>query len=240
MPPTVAQTAPAFGDAVAEATIGVGLGVDFAPRAEYEDRRVLPPPLPPVAQDFLDELHGYKNFDARAFFQQLEDDWTRRTLPPTAPNAFEDWSWSKDFSPLSAKPQDAEPIDFALPIVTLLAYDQNDVARRLEWPYAPQTGEQDLPSQPPNPPAAFEDDEGSRDFTEKRSWLESDVLLGIPFVPFAGWFDETGAACGGSGGSLAAMVMLDEFVNAPSGGGNFGSAPRGRSVRFGFSISAFR
>jgi hypothetical protein len=36
------------------------------------------------------------------------------------------------------------------------------------------------------------------------------------------------------------MVVLDEFVNAPSGSGTFGSAPRGRSMRFGFSISAFR
>jgi hypothetical protein len=240
MPPTVAQTASAFGDAVAEATIGVGLGVNFAPRAEYEDRRVLLPPLPPVAQDFLDELHGYKNFDVRAFFQQLDDDWTRRILLPAAPNAFEDWAWSKDFSLLCAKPQDTEPIDFALPIVTLLAYDQNDWARRLEWPYAPQTAEQDLPSQPPNPPAAFEDGEGSRDFTEKRSWLESDVLLGIPLAPFAGWFAENVAEFAGSSGTLAAMVMLDEFVNAPSGSGPFGPAPRGRSVRLGFSISAFR
>jgi hypothetical protein len=240
MPPTVAQTAPAFGDAVAEATIGVGLGLNFAPRAEYEDRRVLLPPLPPVAQDFFDELHGYKNFDGRAFFQQLEEDWTRRILLPAVPNAFEDWAWSRDFSAVCAKPQEAEPIDFARPIVTLLAYDQNDWAQRFEWSYVPQTAEQDLPSQPPNPPAAFEDGEGSRDFNEKRFWLESDVLLGIPLVPFAGWFDENSAAFGGTGGSLAAMVMLDEFVNAPSGSGTFGSAPRGRSVRLGFSISAFR
>lgn len=240
MPPTVAQTAPAFTDAVAEATIGLGLGANLAPRAENEDRRVLLPPLPPVAQDLLDELHGYKNFDVRAFFQQLEEDWTRRILLPAAPNAFEDWAWSKDFSPLCAKPQDAEPIDFARPIVTLLAYDQNDWAQRFERSYAPQTAEQDLPSQPPNPPAAFEDGEGSRDFNEKRFWLESDVLLGIPLVPFAGWFDENSAAFGGTGGSLAAMVMLDEFVNAPSGSGTFSSAPRGRSVRLGFSISAFR
>jgi hypothetical protein len=240
MPTTVAQTAPAFADAASEATIGVGLGVNFAPRVEYEDRRVLLPPLPPSAQDLLDELFGYKNFDARAFFQQLEDDGTRRILLPAAPNAFEDWAWSKDFSLLCVKPQDAEPIDFALPIITRLAYDQNDWSQRFEWSYAPQTAEQDLPSQPPNPPAAFEDGEGSRDFTEKRSWLESDALLGVPFVPFFAWFDETGAARGGSGGSLAAMVMLDEFVNAPSGGSLFGTAPDGRSARLGFSISAFR
>jgi hypothetical protein len=240
MPPTVAQTAPAFADAAAEATTGIGLGVNFAPRAEFEDRRVLLPPLPPSAQDLLDELHGYKNCDARAFFQQLEDDWTRRILLPAPPNAFEDWAWSKDFSPLCVKPQDAEPIDYARPIVTLLAYDQNDWTRRSEWFYAPQIAEQDLPSQPPNPPAAFEDGEGSRDFSEKRSWLESDVLLGIPLVPFAGWFDENAAAFAGSSGTLAAMVVLDEFVNAPSGSGTFGSAPRGRSMRFGFSISAFR
>jgi hypothetical protein len=238
MSPTVAQTAPAFADAAGEGI--AALGANLAYRAEYEDRSVVLLKLLPVAQDFHDDLHGYKNFDARAVFQQLEDDSTRRLLPPAPPNAYEDWFWSKDFSPLYAKPCDAEPLDFAKPIVTLLAYDENDAQHRWEWLFAPQTTEQDLPNQPPTAPAAFEDGEGSRDFTEKRFWLEGDVLLGVPFIPSTGWFEEGAAVLAGSSGSLAAMVMLDEFVNAPSGGSTFGPAPRGRSVRFGFSISAFR
>ena len=241
MPPTVAQTAPAFADAAAaEAFAGFGLNANAALRVEYEDRRVLLPPLPPAAQDFVDELHAYKNFDARAIFQQFDDEWTRRVLLPAAPNAFEDWAWSKDYSWPCAKPADTEPIDFARPIVTLLAYDENGWPRRIEGLYAPQMAEQDQSNTLPAPPAAFEDGEGSRDFNEKRFWQESDVLLGIPVVPLAAWFEENSLASSGSLGSLAAMVLMDEFVNAPLGGSPFGPAPRGRSVRFGFSISTFR
>jgi len=238
MPPTVAQTAPAFADAAGE---GLGApGANLAYRAEYEDRSIALLKLLPVAQDFNDELHGYKNCDARALSQQLEDDSTRRFLLPATPNAYEDWSWSKDCSLLYVKPLDAEPIDFARPIVTLLAYDENHWQRRWEWLSAPQTSEQDLPSQPPNPPGAFEDGEGSRDFTEERFWIEGDVLLGVPQVPSTAWLDESAATFAGNSGSLAAMVVMDEFVNAPSGGTTFGPAPRGRSVRLGFAISSFR
>jgi hypothetical protein len=237
MPPTVAQTAPAFADPAAE-LLG-GWSVNSAARAEYEDRSVVLPKLLPLAQDFHDELHGYKSAAARAVFQQFDDDWTRRVLPPTPPNAFEDWAWSKDFSWFYVKPIDAEPTDFARPIVAFRVGDEETWPRRFDWLYAPQTAEQDLPSQPPRPPLAFEDGEGSRDFTEKRFWLESDVLLGVPRIVSTGWLDENAAAFRASAGSLAAMVVLDDFVNAPAGSSGFGAAPRGRSVRFGFSISAF-
>jgi hypothetical protein len=59
MPPTVAQTAPAFADAAGE-WIG-GPSANFAHRAEYEDRSIFLPKLLPLAQDFHDELHGYKD-----------------------------------------------------------------------------------------------------------------------------------------------------------------------------------
>ena len=237
MPPRVAKPAPAFADAAVE---GIGaLGTNLAHRAEYEDRSIVLLKLLPIAQDFHDELHGYKNFDVRALFQQLEDDSTRRLVLPAPPNASEDWWWSKDFSLLCVKPCDAEPIDFARPIVTQLAYDENDWQRRLERLFAPQTTEQDLPNQPPNPPAAFVDGEEARDFSERRFWLDGEVLLGIPMLPPAAWLEENAAFAAGSG-TLAAVLMMDEFVNAPSGGNTFGPAPRGRSVRFGFSISSFR
>jgi hypothetical protein len=246
MPPKVAQTAPAFADAAAEASFGFGLNANAAWRAELEDRRMLLPPLPPVAQDFAEELFISKSVEVRAFLQQLDDEWTRRVLLPTAPNPLEDWTWSlpaqagKDYSPLYVKPFDAEPIDFARPIVMPLAHDENDWPRRFEWLYAPQTVERDLPSLPPNAPAAFDDGEGSRDITEKRSWLESDVLLGIPLAPSTAWLDDSANAFAGSFGSLAAMLMLDEFVNAPAGGNTFGNTPGGRSARLGFSIASFR
>ena len=208
MPPTVAQTAPAFADPAAEASAGFGLSANAACRAEYEDRRVLLPPLPPVAQDFLDELHGYKNLDARAAFQQLDDEWTRSVFLAAAPLVFEDWNWSKDYSGLFVKPVDTEPIDFARPVVTPLAYDESGWPRRFECLYTPQSAEQDLPNLPPNAPAAFDDGASAFAFSNP--------------------------------GSLAALVLLDEFVNAPAGGGTSGSAPLGRSVRFGFSIFSFR
>ena len=175
MPPTIAQTAPAFADAAAEASAGFGLNSNSAWRAEYEDRRILLPPLPPVAQDFVEELLHCKSFDARALFQQLDDEWTRRVLLPTSPFVLEDWSWSKDFSPLYAKPVTAETIDFARPIVPLMS-----------------------------------------------------------------WLDDAPSAASVRAGTLAAMLVLDELVNAPTSSGPFGGAPQGRSARFGFSISAFR
>lgn len=246
MPPTVAQTAPAFADPAAEASSGFSLNINAGWRAEYEDRRILLPPLPPVAQDFVEELLHSKGVDCRSLFQQLDDEWTRRVLLPAAPVVLEDWSWSlplqaaKDFSLLYLKPFDAEPIDFARPIFTPLAYDENDWPRRFEWLYLPQTAEQDQPSQPPGAPSAFDDGEGSRDFTEKRFWLESDVLLGVPFTPAIAWLDDGINPFAGSSGALAAMVLMDEFVNAPAGSSPFGGAAPGRSARFGFSISFFR
>jgi hypothetical protein len=93
--------------------------------------------------------------------------------------------------------------------------------------------------QPP-PTRGWDDWDWDKDFTEKRLWFESEAQVGAPFLPPTNWFEESAAAVARSSGSLAAMVMLDEFVNAPSGGTAFGPAPRGRSVRLGFSISAFR
>ena len=173
MPPTVAQTAPAFADVSGEAAPVNLLVANFASRTEYDDRRMLPAPLPPVAQDFVEELFLNRSVESRALFRQIEDDWTRRVLLPT-------------------------------------------------------------------PPAAFDDGEASRDFTEKRFWLDSELLLGVPFVPSTGWLDESAMTYASNRGTLAAMVVLDEFVNAPAGGGTFGSAPRGRSARFGFVVPLFR
>ena len=181
MPPTVAQTGPAFADAAAEASAGFGLNANVAWREEYEDRRILLAPLPPVAQDFVEEQLHCKSFDARALFQQLDDEWTRRVLVPAAPTVLEDWFGSlpaqpgKDFAAFYVKPLDAEPNDFARPI-----------------------------------------------------------------VPFTSWFDDVPGAVSVRAGTLAAMLMLDDFVNAPAGNGPFGGAAAGRSSRFGFSISSFR
>lgn len=238
MPPTVAQTAPAFADLAAE--LPAVAGANVAHRAEYDDRSVVLPKLPPLAQDFHDELHGYKSADIRAYFQQLDDDWTRSVLflhrrvrsrigpgprisrgsmssrSTASPSTLRDPSFSR-----SRKTK-------AIPLADLIG------SMRRKPP------EQDLPSQPPQAPLAFDDGQGSRDFTEKLFWTESDVLLGTPIVPFAGWSDESTGLFAPAQGTLAALVILDELVNAPTGGGSSVAAPRTRGSRLGFSISAFR
>jgi hypothetical protein len=92
----------------------------------------------------------------------------------------------------------------------------------------------------PPPTLGWDDWDWNKDFTEKRLWFENEALVGAPFLPSTSWLEESAAAFARSSGSLGAMVMMDDFVNAPSGGSTFDPAPRGRSVRFGFSISAFR
>jgi hypothetical protein len=197
--------------------------------------------LPILPSPAWDDWDWSKSFEPRVS-QQDADPWHVFFAIPQAPPTlgWDDWDWSRDYSLPYVRPFDAEPLDFARPIVTLLAYDENDWPRRFDWLYGPQTTEQDLPSLPPAAPSAFEDGEGSRDFTEKHFWLESDVLLGVPFVPVGGWFEESAIGFPAIPGSLAALVVMDDFVDAPSGSGSFGNAPRGRTARFGFSISTFR
>ena len=142
----------------------------------------------------------------------------------------------------------SQEADFGLlPFIPTMVWDEFDWQKLAPaipgWTdsRSPQTTtEEDLRSLPPAAPAAFDDGEGSRDFSEKRSWLESDVLLGVPLIPPLSWLDDTTSLFVYGSGSLAAFVPLDDFVNAPTGSGPFGSAPRGRSARFGFSITSFR
>lgn len=108
-------------------------------------------------------------------YQQDDEPWHTFFLIPTPPptRGWDDWDWSRDFSTVYAKPPEAEPFDFTVPV-----------------------------------------------------------------IPSFGWFDEAQQGYGQAG--LSALVVLDEFVNAPAGNIVFGPAPLGRSIRFGFSISSFR
>ncbi len=220
------------------------------------------------------DLFAYKNADARATFQHLEDEQTRATLLPATPRMeWEEpqrWQLNRDVRlsvatleldtglvPILPRPawdevewqhwfgsqyrnQTQEADAGPRPLIPAKAWDEVDWQKWTETRFQQATTEQDTGLLPILLPSAFEDSESSRDFNEKRFWLESDVLLGVPFVPSTGWFDENAIGLTASYGSLAGMVMLDDFVDAPSGSGTFGSAPGGRSVRFGFSISNFR
>lgn len=191
------------------------------------------------------DLFCYKNTDARASSQQLVEEQARTALVPIAPRMEWDeplrWQLGRDtrFS-LATLEQDIG----LRPIIPVRAWDETDWQR---WT-ALRVQQDDEPwhtfflvPQPP-PARGWDDWDWSRDFSTlgvKPQTAELD-LPSLPPKPVTGWFDESAAANAGSYGSLAAMVVMDEFVNAPAGGGLFGPAPHGRSSRFGFSISAFR
>jgi len=128
-----------------------------------------------------------------------------------------------------------------LPIIPKIVYD-DDPSRSFEI----RSKQDDEPWHtffliPVPPPARGWDDwDWSRDFsTAYAKPPDAEPFdFSAPITPAFGWFEDS-PVFSGNAGSLAGMVVLDEFVNAPAAS-VFGPAPRGRSVRFGFSISSFR
>jgi hypothetical protein len=224
------------------------------------------------------DLFAYKNTDARAMLQQLEEEHSRAALVPVLPRMEWDdpfrWQENRDvhvsvltleqetgLPPVLPRPgwyevewqrwfgsqvqNQTQEIDSGLlPILPLRAGEEPEWQKWADSRIQQITSEQDTGLLPiislPPPTLGWDDWDWNKDFTEKRLWFESEALVGAPFLPSTSWLEESAAAFAGSSGSLAAMVMMDEFVNAPSGGTTFGPAPHGRSVRLGFSISAFR
>ncbi|HEV1994013.1 MAG TPA: hypothetical protein VGR03_06775 [Candidatus Acidoferrum sp.] len=224
------------------------------------------------------DLFAYKNADARATTQQLEEEQSRAALVPALPRM----EWDETFRwqgycdarvsvlaleqetgllPVLPRPSrdevewqrwfgsqfqnQTQEIDSGLfPILPLRAWEEPEWQKWADSRIQQITSEQDTGLLPiislPPPTLGWDDWDWNKNFTEKRLWFESEALVGAPFLPSTSWLEESAAAFAGSSGSLAAMVMMDDFVNAPSGGTTFGPAPRGRSVRLGFSISAFR
>jgi hypothetical protein len=145
--------------------------------AEMEERSVVLAALPPVAEEFYNDLFTYRFWETRAGLQGIAEFDARQVLLPRAPAAFDEVGWQRTFAEMRA---------FSL--------EEERCAR--------------LPSAP------------------------------AP-VPNLGWDDfEWGHDLGAKG--LSALVAMDEFVNAPLGGGTGGAAPRGRAARFGFALPAFR
>lgn len=190
------------------------------------------------------DLFGYKTAEARATSQQSEDEQTRTPLVTSAPRMEWDeplrWQLGRDarFS-LATLEQDIG----LRPIIPARAWDETEwqkwTASRVQQDDEPWHTFFLVPQPPPT--RGWDDWDWSRDFSTlcAKPHITEQDLPSLPPPPLTGWFDESAAAYAGSYGSLAAMVVMDEFVNAPAGGG-FGPAPRGRSARFGFSISSFR
>ncbi len=171
----------------------------------------------------------------------VADDWL--PLVPQPPlfewDESQRWQLSRDFRvSLTTGEEDTS----FLPIIPKIIYD-DDSSRSFETP-SKQEDEPwhtffSIPTPPPN--FGWDDWDWSRDYSTARLGGPPEAEpfdFALPLVPSTGWFDESQQMYGLTG--LSALVVLDEFVNAPAGSIQFGPAPLGRSARFGFSISAFR
>lgn len=196
---------------------------------------------PWVASLYAD-LFAYKCTEARAAFQQLIEDQARTAFVPATPRMEWDeplrWQLSRDARlGVATLEQDTGP----LPILPKPGWDEVEWQRWFGSQYRNQTQEAETGLRPIVTLLAYDESDWARRF----EWpygpqtAEQDQPS-LPITLSVSWLDESAFAYQGSPGSLAAMVLMDEFVNAPSGSSPFGPAPRGRSVRFGFSTPGFR
>jgi len=212
----------------------------FFPQLEDEQTRTaLIPAVPRMEWDELFRWQG--NREVRVSVLTVEQE--TGLLPVLPRPSRDDVEWQR-WCGTQFQNQTQEIDSGVLPVLPLRAWEEPDWQEWADTRLQQITSEQDTGLLPiislPPPNLGWDDWDWNRDFTEKRFWLDIDVLAVAPFLPSTSWLEETLGVFARNSGSLAAMVMLDEFVNAPSGGNTFGPAPRGRSVRFGLSISAFR
>lgn len=196
---------------------------------------------PPAFTIFvIDDDHDWNKYFATNIRSPLDDELAPQPFFPVM--AFDEYDWNKNFE-LRYAPQTTEETLGALPIIPGLAYAE-DLSRSADIRFTASDDDPwhtffSIPVPPPN--LGWDDWDWSRDYSTAYAKPPEPEPFDFtrPIVtPLA--YDESAAFFPRSSGSLAAMVVLDEFVNAPAGSIPFGPAPSGRSVRFGFSISAFR
>ncbi len=177
---------------------------------DLDERRILLPPLPAEAQFFYDDLGAYKAAEFRAGLQANAEFDARWILLGRPPSAFDEVEWQR-FAGTWFSQTISEAETGLTPIVPGRAWDETDWQRACAW-FAAFPAEDEQPERLPFTP---------------------------PPVPNLGWDDfEWNHDFGARG--LAMLVVMDEFVNAPAGGGTGGVTPRGRATRFGFTMPAFR
>jgi len=177
---------------------------------DMEERRILLPPLPAEAEFFYDELGGYKATEFRAGLQANAEFDARWILLGRPPTAFDEVEWQR-FAGTWFAQTTSEAEPGLTPIVPGRAWDESEWQRAFAW-FAAFPAEDEQPERLPFTP---------------------------PPVRNLGWDDfEWNHDFGARG--LGMLVVMDEFVNAPTGGGTGGSAPRGRAARLGFTMPAFR
>ncbi len=177
---------------------------------DLEERRILLPPLPPEAEFFYDELSGYKATEFRAGLQANAEFDARWILLGRPPTAFDEVEWQRFAGTWFSQPT-SEAETGLTPIAPGRAWDETDWQRAFAW-FAAFPGEGEQPERLPFTP---------------------------PPVPNLGWDDfEWNHDFGARG--LGMLVVMDDFVNAPAGGGTGGVAPTGKAARLGFAMPAFR
>jgi len=177
---------------------------------DLDERRILLPPLPAEAQFFYDDLGGYKATEFRAGLQANAEFDAQWILLGRPPSAFDEVDWQR-FAGTCFSQATTEAETGLAPIVPGRAWDETDWQRAFAC-FAAFPAEDEQPERLPFTP---------------------------PPVPNLGWDDfEWNHDFGARG--LGMLVLMDDFVNAPAGGGTGGITPRGRAARLGFAMPAFR
>jgi len=177
---------------------------------ELEDPGGRVPIMPAMAEELYGDLFGYKLWELRAGLSGIAEFDSRLVLPPQAPLAFDEVLWQR-FAGTAFSQTTSEAETGLTPIVPGRAWDETEWQRAFAW-FAAFPGEDEQPERLPFTP---------------------------PPVPNLGWDDfEWNHDFGARG--LGMLVVMDDFVNAPAGGGSGSGAPRGRAARLGFAMPAFR
>jgi hypothetical protein len=177
---------------------------------DLEERRILLPTLPAEAELFYDELGSYKVAEFRAGLQANAEFDARWILPGRPPSAFDELEWQR-FTGRRFSQATGEAETGLAPILPARAWDETDWQRAFAG-FSVFPAEDEQPERLPFTPQP---------------------------MPNLGWDDFEWSHDFGARG-MAMLVVMDDFVNAPAGTGTGGQPPRGRAVRLGFAMPAFR
>jgi hypothetical protein len=243
---------------------------------DFDERRILLPPLPAEAQFFYDELSAYRPAEFRAGWQTSaefdaqciplgqppsafdEVDWQRFAgtwfsqaiseadtglTPPQAPNAFDEVDWQR-FAGMWLSQATSEQDTGLTPPQAPNAFDEVDWQRFAGTWFSQATSEADTGLTPIVPGWSWDEIDWQRAFALLAAFpVEDEQPERLPYtpppVPNLGWDDFDWNHDFGARG-LALLVAMDDFVNAPLGGGTGTGTPRGRAARLGFGMPAFR
>jgi len=210
---------------------------------DFEERRILLPPLPAEAEFFYDELGAYKAAESRAGWQTSAE-FDAQCIPlGQPPAAYDEVDWQR-FAGTWFSQTTTEADTGLTPPQPLLAFDEVDWQRFAGTWFSQTTIEADTGLTPIVPAWSWDEADWQRAFAVLAAFPPEDeqperLPYTPPPVPNLGWDDfEWNHDFGARG--LALLVAMDDFVNAPLGGGTGTGTPRGRAARLGLGMPAFR